>query len=106
MAEPERFRIHDVREVAADEIAAIRPRLGEILIDCVANGASVGFLDPLSVEDADSYWQRIERAVSAGSCVLFVGRLGGEIAGTVQLDIDTFPNQPHRATVSKLLVHT
>ena len=26
--------------------------------------------------------------------------------GTVQLDVDTLPDQPHRATVSKLLVHT
>jgi len=38
--------------------------------------------------------------------VLFVGAIGGEITGTVLLDMDTFPNQPHRATVSKLLVHT
>ena len=28
------------------------------------------------------------------------------VAGTVQLDVDTLPNQPHRATVSKLLVHS
>jgi ribosomal protein S18 acetylase RimI-like enzyme len=31
---------------------------------------------------------------------------GGAVAGTVQLDVDTLPNQPHRATVSKLLVHS
>jgi ribosomal protein S18 acetylase RimI-like enzyme len=28
------------------------------------------------------------------------------VAGTVQLDVNTMPNQPHRGTVSKLLVHT
>jgi RimJ/RimL family protein N-acetyltransferase/predicted N-acetyltransferase YhbS len=95
-----------VRAVGAEEIAGLRPRLGEILVDCVANGASVGFLDPLSEPDADAYWQRIERAVAENRCVLIVGTLDGAVAGTVQLDVDTFPNQPHRATVSKLLVHT
>jgi ribosomal protein S18 acetylase RimI-like enzyme len=92
--------------VEADAISELRPRLGEILIDSVANGASVGFLDPLSAQDADAYWQRIERGAVDGRCVLFVGALDGEVAGTVQLDVDTFPNQPHRATVSKLLVHS
>ena len=98
---------HRVRVLAADAIPQARPRLGEILIDCVGAGASIGFLDSLSAAEADSYWLRIERAVTAGSCVLLAGELeSGELAGTVQLDIDTLPNQPHRATVSKLLVHT
>ncbi|MFP3656833.1 GNAT family N-acetyltransferase, partial [Burkholderia sp. SIMBA_052] len=34
-----------------------------------------------------------------------VARLGDAIAGTVQLDYDTMPNQRHRAEVRKLLVH-
>jgi ribosomal protein S18 acetylase RimI-like enzyme len=96
----------DVRAVDPEAVASLRPRLCEILIDCVANGASVGFLDPLSPDEADAYWQRIERAVRDGRVVLFVGTVGGRVAGTVQLDVDTLPNQPHRATVSKLLVHT
>lgn len=87
--------------------AQARPRLCEILIDCVREGASIGFLEPLSIADADAYWIRIEAAVAIGGCLLLAGSLGeGAIAGTVQLDIDTLPNQPHRATVSKLLVHS
>src|SRR5579859_1876695 len=92
--------------VGAEATAELRPRLGEILIDCVANGASVGFLDPLSAEDADAYWHRIERSVAENRCILLVGAVDDEVAGTVQLDVDTLPNQPHRATVSKLLVHS
>jgi ribosomal protein S18 acetylase RimI-like enzyme len=93
--------------VAAGEVRAIRPPLSEILVDCVRNGASVGFLDSLSLAEADAYWQRIERAVGEGRCVLFAAALdGGGVTGTVQLDVDTLPNQLHRATVSKLLVHT
>jgi ribosomal protein S18 acetylase RimI-like enzyme len=97
---------HRVHVVDPGQIAALRPRLCEILIDCVANGASVGFLHPLSPEDADAYWRRVERAAGEGRCILFAGAVDGEPAGTVQLDVDTLPNQPHRATVSKLLVHT
>ena len=98
---------HRVRALSAEAVAQVRPRLGEILIDCVSAGASIGFLDPLSPAEADSYWLRVERAVDAGRCILLAAELeGGSLTGTVQLDIDTLPNQPHRATVSKLLVHT
>jgi GNAT superfamily N-acetyltransferase len=91
----------------APSIEVLRLRLGEILIDCVQHGASIGFLAPLDPADADAYWRRIERAVAEGRCVLLVAALAdGTVAGTVQLDIDTLPNQPHRATVSKLLVHS
>jgi ribosomal protein S18 acetylase RimI-like enzyme len=97
-----------VRAAEASELDSLRPRLCEILVDCVRNGASVGFLDPLDQDDADAYWRRVGAAVGEGRCVLLVGALdgGGEVAGTVQLDVDTLPNQPHRATVSKLLVHS
>jgi ribosomal protein S18 acetylase RimI-like enzyme len=87
-------------------VESVRPALARILIDCVRHGASVGFLDPLSTADADAYWRGIEQAVADGRCILFAAALDGEVVGTVQLDVDTLPNQPHRATVSKLLVHT
>jgi GNAT superfamily N-acetyltransferase len=93
--------------VDAERASALRPRLCEILIDCVESGASIGFLSPLGTEEADAYWRRIERAVAERRCVLLVAEeVDGPVSGTVQLDIDTLPNQRHRATVSKLLVHT
>jgi GNAT superfamily N-acetyltransferase len=96
-----------VRMVDAQALRAVRPRLCEILIDCVEHGASVGFLAPLDVAEADAYWRRVERAVGERRRVLLVAELPDDVlAGTVQLDVDTLPNQPHRATVSKLLVHT
>jgi ribosomal protein S18 acetylase RimI-like enzyme len=91
---------------AAREVGALRPRLAEILVDCVEHGASVGFLAPLATADAEAYWRKVERAVAEDRVVLVVAALAGEVAGTVQLDVDTLPNQPHRATVAKLLVHT
>jgi GNAT superfamily N-acetyltransferase len=88
-------------------VAVMRPRLCELLSDSVAHGASVGFLEPLGAAEVDAYWQRIQRAVEDARCVLFVASLDGDdVVGTVQLDVDTMPNQPHRGTVSKLLVHS
>ena len=56
--------------------------------------------------DADAYWRGVGAVVADGRCVLLVAELDGVVAGTVQLDVDTLPNQPHRATASKLLVHS
>ena len=95
----------NVWSVRGDALEAALPRLCELLIDSVEHGASVGFLAPLQVADAMAYWRRIAGAVDAGRCVLLLAG-DGQVVGTVQLDIDTLPNQPHRATISKLLVHS
>lgn len=82
-----------VLTVDASSVEALRPRLCEILIDCVRHGASVGFLAPLDAAEADAYWRRVERAVAEGRCLLLAaGVAGGTFAGTVQLDIGTLPN--------------
>ena len=91
----------------AASMEAFRSRLCEILIDAVHDGGGVGFLEPLAPDDADAYWRKVQRAVAEGRCILLVASTAdGDVVGTVQLDVDTFPNQPHRATVCKLLVHT
>lgn len=93
--------------VDAPTVETMRPRLCEILIDAVEHGASVGFLAPLDLEEADTFWRRVQRAVAEGRRKVIVAALAdGTIAGTVQLDLATAANQPHRATVSKLLVHS
>lgn len=95
----------NVRAVAGEPLKASLPRLVDLLVDSVEHGAGVGFLAPLAPADALTYWQRVAGAVDGGRCVLLlVGE--AEALGTVQLDVDTLPNQPHRATISKLLVHT
>jgi len=96
-----------VWRVEAPSLEQLRPALCEILVDSVEHGASVGFLEPLGQAQADDYWRRIERAVADDRCVLFAAALDEDrVVGTVQLDVDTLPNQRHRATVAKLLVHT
>jgi len=80
--------------------------LGEVLHACVHAGGSVSFILPFTPGDAQAFWRaEVLPAVRDGSRVLLVARRNGRIVGTVQLDLATPPNQPHRAEVRKLLVH-
>lgn len=82
------------------------PDLAETLRACVEEGASVNFLRPFSTAQAEVFWRdKVQNAQAKGRRVLFVARHAGRIRGTVQLDLDMPPNQPHRAEVAKLLVH-
>ena len=99
-----------VTELAPEEMAGNLRELGELLHACVHDGASVGYVLPFVPEEAEAFWRdKVLPPVVAGTRVLWVARVGersgGRIAGTVQLDLDTPPNQPHRAEVRKLLVH-
>jgi GNAT superfamily N-acetyltransferase len=90
----------------AEATRAHAPALCDLLMDCVAGGASVGFLQPMSVAKAQRFWDGVADAVARAETVLLVARDGdGRIAGSVQLVLATKENQPHRADVSKLLVH-
>lgn len=80
--------------------------LGALIHDCVHSGASISFVLPYFPEDGEAFWRKkVLPGVMEGSTVLFVARSREQIVGTVQLDCDTPPNQPHRAEVRKLLVH-
>ncbi|WP_291567424.1 GNAT family N-acetyltransferase [Bradyrhizobium sp.] len=80
-------------------------QLADVLVDCVEGGASVSFMSPFSRDSALGFFRKVERSVAAGDTVLLAARLDGTIVGTVQLGLDTPPNQPHRADIQKMLVH-
>ena len=79
--------------------------LADVLVDCVEGGASVSFMWPLSREKAAAYWRKVARDVAAGGRALMVAEDGHGVCGTVQLVLDQPENQPHRADLSKMLVH-
>jgi len=93
----------DVLDAAAAESAI--PRLSDILIACVEEGAGVSFLPPLAPEVARSFWRDTVRDVAAGRKVLLAGWVEGVLVGTVTLSLASPQNQRHRADVAKLLVH-
>ena len=80
-------------------------QLADVLVDCVEGGASVSFMSPFSHQQALAFFRKVAGSVASGDTVLLAARLGGRIVGTVQLGLDTPPNQPHRADIKKLLVH-
>jgi len=80
-------------------------QLADVLIDCVEGGASVSFMLPLTRDRALAFWQRVAEGVARGERALLVAEDAQGIVGTVQLVLDQPENQPHRAEVSKMLVH-
>ena len=95
-----------IATLAAADIDADLAELAALLHACVHDGASIGFVLPHTVAASAAFWvDKVRPGVQAGSRVLLAARRGGTIIGSVQLDHDTPPNQPHRAEVRKLLVH-
>jgi len=80
-------------------------QLADVLVDCVEGGASVSFLSPYSRDEALAFFRKVAASVASGDTLLLAAKLDGKIVGTVQLGLDTPPNQPHRADIKKMLVH-
>ena len=79
--------------------------LADVLIDCVEGGASVSFMHPLARERAVAFWRRVGQGVAAGERALLIAEDARGVCGTVQLVLEQPENQPHRAELSKMLVH-
>lgn len=91
---------------SADDIDSHAAELGALMQACVLDGASIGYVLPFTMQDGEAFWTRtVLPAVRNGGRLLLVAEREGAIVGTVQLDYDTPPNQPHRAEVRKLMVH-
>jgi GNAT superfamily N-acetyltransferase len=93
-----------VRRVPALENRQIAD-LADVLIDCVAGGASVSFMQPLARDRAVAFWRSVADDVAADKRALLIAEDGQGVCGTVQLVLDQPENQPHRADLVKMLVH-
>ncbi len=105
------FRIRRAEPTIADAEA-----LTDVLLDCVAGGASVSFMSPLPRARALAFWRDVLASAERGERIVLVAEWVGDAAepagaaataavGTVQVVLDTPDNQPHRGDVAKLLVH-
>ena len=88
---------------ALDDAAGDLPALAEVLAACVADGASVNFLQPFTVAEAEAWWRA--KLAAPGARHLLVARVEGVVRGTVILEPAPQPNQRHRADITKMLVH-
>ncbi|AHV91733.1 GNAT family N-acetyltransferase [Bordetella holmesii] len=95
-----------IRALSASDLDTHLTALADVLQACVAGGASVNFLLPYSLQSATAFWRdKVRPGLQDGGVYLLAAWRGDTLEGTVQLDLDTPPNQPHRAEIRKLLVH-
>lgn len=75
--------------------------LSGLLVDVVDEGASIGFLAPLTTEAANTYWSH----VLVEGVLLWMAMIDGQLVGSVQVHLAAKANAIHRAEVAKLMVH-
>jgi acetyltransferase len=95
-----------IERLNADQTREILPDLVELLQDVVNSGGTIGFMPPVSSEEASSYWQDVIQALRGPLRVLVVARDGDAVVGSAQLDLCGRSNGLHRAEVTKVMVHS
>jgi GNAT superfamily N-acetyltransferase len=93
-----------IRRLDACAARAALDGLAAVLVDCVEGGASVSYMAPFSHDDARAVFEEVAAEVECGRRVLLAAFEDGDVVGTVQVNLATPPNQPHRGEVAKLLV--
>jgi ribosomal protein S18 acetylase RimI-like enzyme len=94
----------EIRELSAVDVSSHLSALANVLLDCIAGGASVSFMASFSRPEAETFFERISDEVKCGNRILLAAFLNSELVGTVQIITAMPPNQPHRAEISKLLI--
>jgi len=95
-----------ISDLNATDIAKHVDDLCRVLVDSVAGGAAISSMTPVSKADAERFWlQDVTSAVEDGSRRCFGAFVDQRLVGTVQLVLRMPPNQPHRAEISKMIVH-
>lgn len=94
----------EIRALGAAEVRPQLDALADVLADCVAGGASIGYLDPFSHQEARRAFEAFAAEVEAGRRLLLAAFVDGDLVGTVQVVVALPQNQPHRAEITRLLV--
>lgn len=94
-----------IQLMTPEDAETLVPQLGALLTACVEDGAGIGFVLPMSQEEAEAFWQSRLPSLEAGEAFLMIARDGKDIAGVVMLALAPQDNGRHRAEVAKLMVH-
>jgi GNAT superfamily N-acetyltransferase len=97
--------MHQIRLLTPAEADSARPDLVDLLFDCVEGGASVNFVQPMTREKSEHWWQGALASHARNERLILVAEADGRIDGSVQIVPAGQENQPHRADIAKLLVH-
>ena len=100
-----------IPDIAIEKLSPVRAQelLEQLILliqNSVNNGASIGFLRPLSVETATTYWQTVFKALQAHEKILLVAIINNQVVGSVQTELCPKQNGTHRAEVQKLMTLT
>lgn len=77
-----------------------------LLVDCAAaDGGTLGYSQPMSPNEAESFIAGLERRVCAGEAHVLLGRVGGQPAFLGVLTSNGMTNCRHRAELSKGVIH-
>jgi ribosomal protein S18 acetylase RimI-like enzyme len=77
--------------------------LSDLMVEAVANGASVHFMHPLQQAAAEGFWENSLAAAARDERIVLGAFDGNDLVATVTLLLDVPPNQPHRAEIGKLM---
>jgi GNAT superfamily N-acetyltransferase len=95
-----------VVELSPADVQQRRDDLVALLADAIEGGASVNYVLPFRREDLHAYWDAVASDVRGGARTVLAIIDEDRVKGSVQLVPCRKPNQPHRADVEKLLVHS
>ena len=96
----------NIQRLPSVDVNLYLDELVNLLQDSVLNGASIGFLLPISHEDAVNYWREVTSALQTSYRIMLAAKAEERIVGSIQLDLASRPNGSHRAEVIKLMVHS
>ncbi|MFD6432780.1 GNAT family N-acetyltransferase [Streptomyces venezuelae] len=98
-----------IERLTGARLHAVAEQLGDLLVDTVRDGSSLGFLAGLDRASASGWWLGLGPAVEAGRLAVWVardrGRDDSRVTGTVSVAFTEKPNGRHRAEIAKLMVH-
>jgi ribosomal protein S18 acetylase RimI-like enzyme len=95
----------EIERLSATQAQPLLAALCDVLQGCVADGASVGFIDASDRVAIERFWQDKIYSLASGDNQLLVAYQQGVIVATVMVGFSAMPNGRHRAEISKLLVH-
>lgn len=93
-----------MRRLGAAEARERLDELAAVLHDCVAGGASVGYLEPFGLADARAAFEGFVADAEQGRRLILAAFDGPEVVGTAQVVLAVPQNQPHRGEIARMLV--
>jgi GNAT superfamily N-acetyltransferase len=96
--------VTSIRSVSASELESLLPDLVELFRDTVNGGTPLGFIPPITLSTAHSYWLSVLPEIAAGSRLLLVANNNVGVIGSGQLALSQRSNSRHRAKVQRLFV--